>query len=104
MEDYEDYEDDLEGFEDSERSRTRFDLFAGKSLSLARATFHIPNRLVFLPFLDRHVFLLFRQNKANYPRYFRSSNFRYKEYMAEIESSGWSTTLALAREEETWLR
>lgn len=34
MEDYEDYEDDLEGFEDSERSRTRFDLFAGKSLSL----------------------------------------------------------------------
>lgn len=71
MEDYEDYEDDLEGFEDSERSRTRFDLFAGKSLSLARATFHIPNRLVFLPFLDRHVFLLFRQNKANYPRYFR---------------------------------
>lgn len=45
MEDYEDYEDDLEGFEDSERSRTRFDLFAGKSLSLARATyFHIVSR------------------------------------------------------------
>lgn len=35
---------------------------------------------------------------------FVASNFRYKEYMAEIESSGWSTTLALAREEETWLR
>lgn len=30
-EDYDDYEDDLEGYEDSERSRTRFDLFAGKS-------------------------------------------------------------------------
>ncbi|KAG7211411.1 hypothetical protein KM043_010699 [Ampulex compressa] len=27
-EDYEDYEDDLEGFEDSDRSRTRFDLLA----------------------------------------------------------------------------
>lgn len=31
LEDYEDYEDDLEGYEDSERSRTRFDLLAGKS-------------------------------------------------------------------------
>ncbi|RLU26877.1 hypothetical protein DMN91_000675 [Ooceraea biroi] len=30
-EDYDDYEDDLEGYEDSERSRTRFDLLAGKS-------------------------------------------------------------------------
>ncbi|KZC11431.1 hypothetical protein WN55_02811 [Dufourea novaeangliae] len=29
VENYDDYEDDLEGFEDSERSRTRFDLFAG---------------------------------------------------------------------------
>ncbi|KYN13356.1 PREDICTED: low affinity immunoglobulin epsilon Fc receptor-like isoform X1 [Trachymyrmex cornetzi] len=28
LEDYEDYEDDLEGYEDSERSRTRFDLLA----------------------------------------------------------------------------
>jgi len=31
LEDYEDYEDDLEGYEDSEKSRTRFDLLAGKS-------------------------------------------------------------------------
>lgn len=30
-EDYDDYEDDLEGYEDSEGSRTRFDLLAGKS-------------------------------------------------------------------------
>lgn len=30
-EDYDDYEDDLQGYEDSERSRTRFDLLAGKS-------------------------------------------------------------------------
>lgn len=30
-EDYDDYEDDLEGYEDSERSRTRFDLLADKS-------------------------------------------------------------------------
>jgi len=30
-EDYDDYEDDLEGYEDSERSRTRFNLLAGKS-------------------------------------------------------------------------
>lgn len=30
-EDYDEYEDDLEGYEDSERSRTRFDLLAGKS-------------------------------------------------------------------------
>lgn len=29
-EDYDDYVDDLEGYEDSERSRTRFDLLAGK--------------------------------------------------------------------------
>ncbi|KAG5311530.1 PREDICTED: ladderlectin [Acromyrmex echinatior] len=28
LEDYEDYEDDLEGYEDSEKSRTRFDLLA----------------------------------------------------------------------------
>ncbi|XP_036141840.1 uncharacterized protein LOC105837286 isoform X5 [Monomorium pharaonis] len=37
--DYDDYEDDLEGYEDSERSRTRFDLLAGKSrLTLITAT------------------------------------------------------------------
>lgn len=30
---YDDYEDDLEGYEDSERSRTRFDLLAGKIAS-----------------------------------------------------------------------
>lgn len=30
-EDYDDYEDDLEGYEDSERSRIRFNLLAGKS-------------------------------------------------------------------------
>lgn len=67
MEDYEDYEDDLEGFEDSERSRTRFDLFAGKSLSLARATFHISISSRVFTFSQFTIFL-FRDKSSRWPK------------------------------------
>lgn len=96
MEDYEDYEDDLEGFEDSERSRTRFDLFAGKSLSLARATyFHIVSRFYLFSI---HAFSYFGTSLRDgrkernigeiFSQDFVANNFFIdcKEYIAEIES------------------
>lgn len=93
MEDYEDYEDDLEGFEDSERSRTRFDLFAGKSLSLARATFHISYFYRSARFLisgGESYFEMERQNLKDFED--EADKFR-SIVIAEIESSAWLITM-----------